>query len=584
MRDNSALNTSIKNFGFFLRSYLAPYKPQLALMAAGLAATTLMTLAGPALLRDFIDGVVAQQAPDRLVQLAFLFFLARLGRTAGEALTGYVGEGMAWSATNQVRQDLLRHALTLDMDFFNENPPGTMLERTDGDSNQLAYFLSQFSLRFLRSVLLLVGIVIYMAVEDWRVCLIMLGFIAVIAIVITKLRTFGVPYNEKLREAAGRLYGFVEERLSNLEDIKALGGVTRSLRQMEALIEEQVRRGRAAYSLGNLVWPSTLTVTGIGSGIMLAWGGHTFLSGGLTLGTMYLLYAYINLMLWPMEDLSHQMEELQKAGGSIVRIEDLMSRHSRLQYGSGTSLGTPPAGIRFEQVNFHYEDDEIPALRDVSFDVQPGRSLGIAGRTGSGKTTIGRLLARMYDPDAGQVLLNGRNLKELDRETLRRKVGVVTQTVQFFSGSLRENLRLFDEGFTDEDLKSALRKLDLLPWLDSLPDGLDTHMAGSSLDMSTGEAQRLALTRIFLKDPEVVVLDEAVASLDPATEAETESALQGLMAGRTGIVIAHKMRSLENVDEVLILEDGRVQEHGRRAELLARPDSRLNQLVALGEE
>jgi len=578
------LKASLSNFQAYLFTYLAPYKGQVLLMGAGLTLHTALSLYGPRLLRDFIDGVVGNAAASTLAGLAVLYLIVRLGRLVGEGLTAYLGENIAWAATNNLRVDLLRHVVTLDMDFFNTHPPGTMLERTDGDANQLAKFFSQFALRFLRSILLVAGIAVVMTLEDWRVGLVILGFISVMAALVIKLRTFGVPFNERLREAAGKLYGLVEERLTNMEDIKALGGVTYSLRQMEQYVQQQIRHGRLAYSLGGLVWPCTLFTTGLGSGVMLAWGGYLFLHGQMTIGTVYLMYAYMNLMLWPIEDLSHQMEELQKAGGSLVRIEELRQEKTTLRYGTTTDLGATPVGVGFQNVFFRYADDSEAVLKNIDFEIAPGHVLGIAGRTGSGKTTIGRLLARMYDPDRGRILLNGRNLRDFDQETLRRKVGVVTQNVQFFSGTLRDNLRLFDDHYTDRQLEDALGELHLRPWLEAQPQQLDTVMSSSSLDLSTGEAQRLALARIFLRDPEVVILDEAVASLDPATEEEVEAALQKLLRGRTGIVIAHKMKSIAKVDEVLILDQGEMLEYGARRELLARPQSQLNHLIAQGEE
>ncbi len=545
---------------------------------------TILSIYGPQLLRDFIDGVANNASTKVLAVIAVLYLVVHLGRIAGEGLTTYLGENVAWAATNNIRVDLLVHAITLDMEFFNSHPPGTMLERTDGDANQLAKFFSQFSLRFLRSILLVVGIAIVMAFEDWRVCLVILTFIGAMAILIIKLRTFGVPYNERLREVAGKLYGLVEERLTNMEDIKALGGVTYSLRQMEAYIGQQVRLGRLAYSLGGLVWPCTLFLTGVGAGFMLAWGGYLFLNGQMTIGTVYLMYAYMNLMIWPIEELSHEMEELQKAGGSLVRIDGLRREKTSLRYGTKTEFGDHPVKVSFQNVHFRYQHDSDVVLKNVNFELAPGHTLGIAGRTGSGKTTIGRLLARMYDPDKGQVLLNGQNLQEFDQDALRRKVGVVSQSVQFFSGTLRDNLCLFDRCYTDQQIENALRELNLIPWLEKMPQGLNMAMSSSSLDLSTGEAQRLALARVFLRNPEVVILDEAVASLDPATEVEVEISLQKLLQGRTGVVIAHKMKSLEKVDEVLILEKGEVLEYGARSYLLSQPQSVLNNLIAQGGE
>ena len=500
------------------------------------------------------EGVTAST----LARPAGIYFFVRLGRLLGEGLTAFVGENVAWSRTNRVRSDLLLHVINLDIEFFNSHPQGVLLERTNGDSNQLAYFFSQFSLRFLRSALLLTGITLLVALEDWRVCLVVLGFVGTLAHLIFRLRTFSVPHNEKLREAASQLYGFIEEKLAALEDIEALGGITYSLRQMEELLGKLVCHGRLSFSLGNLVWPTSTFITGLVAGVILAWGGYLFLDGQMTLGTVYLLYAYMNLLLWPVEDLSHRMEELQKAGGSLVRIEELMQKESSIKYGLISEVGGSSEGIRFRKVSFSYADNATAALKDIDFTIGSGRILGVAGRTGSGKTTIGRLVSRMYDPSQGQILLNGHEIRSLSHEVLRRIVGVVTQKLQFLSGTLRNNLCLFDDSYTDQRIEGALDQLHLLNWLASQPQGLDTVISSSSLDLSTGEVQRLALARIFIQDPEFVILDEAVSSLDPATEKEVEVSLLKLLQGRTGIVIAHRMRSIQKADELLILERGEI--------------------------
>ncbi len=243
-----------------------------------------------------------------------------------------------------------------------------------------------------------------------------------------------------------------------------------------------------------------------------------------------------------------------------------------------------PVQLEFQDVSFQYADEETPALEQVSFTVAPGRILGILGRTGSGKTTIMRLITRLYDPDCGVVRLNGIPVSEFQLQFLRTKIGVVTQEVQFFRGTLRQNLCMFDERINDDRVMEVIDRLNLQDWLPSMPEGLNTLVSSSRLSLSAGEAQRLALARVFLHQPEIVILDEAAARLDPATEMEVDQVLQQLLADRTGIVIAHRLQSIEKADDVLILEQGRTLEFGVRSALLAEPSSQLNQLIALGLE
>ena len=568
----------------FLTRYLAHCRGQVALLGSMLLVHTVASVYAPQLLRGFIDGVVAGSTAERLAAVATLFLAVAAGRQFSRGLTAYFSESVAWSATNRLRSDLLRHTLGLDLSFVNRHAPGVMLERIDGDSNQLATFFSQLSLRLLRGVLLLAGILVALLVEDWRLCLAVLGFVAAATFILVKLRSLGVPYHDCLREAAADLHGFVEERLAGIEDLKALGGLVHALRRMTSLVAVQVRRARVAYSLGTLVWPMVNVVMGIGTGLMLAWGGVLALRGEMTIGTVYLLFSYLNLMFWPFEDLAHQMEELQKAGGSLVRIQRLFDTRGSLPDGTRRTLPPHSASIAFEHVSFRYPDQEAAeeVLRELSFRIEAGRSLGILGRSGSGKTTVTRLLARLYDPSAGRVTLNGVDLREYRLPALRSRISVITQEVQFFRGSIRDNLRLFDPAIDDRRLEAAFDRLGLLPWLARQPAGLDTVVSSGQLALSAGEAQRLALARAFLRDPAIVVLDEAAARLDPVTEGEVEHALEALLQGRTGVVIAHRLRSVEKVDDILILERGSLVEHGPRQALLDDPGSRLNALLAVG--
>ena len=213
--------------------------------------------------------------------------------------------------------------------------------------------------------------------------------------------------------------------------------------------------------------------------------------------------------------------------------------------------------------------------------IAPGRTLGILGRTGSGKTTIMRLLARLYDPQAGRITVDGIDLREFQLRELRSRIAVVTQEVQFFGATIRDNLALFDAAVDDRRIEDAIGRLHLLPWLAAQPDGLNTVLTSAQLALSAGEAQRLALVRVLLRDPDIVILDEAAARLDPVSEQDVEEALAELLVGRTGVVIAHRPRSVEKVDDILILEDGRMVEHGPRQTLLADPGSRLHGLLTL---
>lgn len=254
-----------------------------------------------------------------------------------------------------------------------------------------------------------------------------------------------------------------------------------------------------------------------------------------------------------------------------------------------TILPSGPLSVSMREVDFAYsEDDESGngqrVLHGVSIDLEPGRVLGVLGRTGSGKTTLARLLTRLYDPERGSISLGGVVMPEADVANLRQRVGMVTQDVQLFRAAVRDNLTFFDRGIDDDQLWEALRNLGIAEWVEGLPAGLDTMLDAGGGGLSAGEAQLLAFTRVFLDDAGLVVLDEASSRLDPATERLVEEAVERLLEGRTGVIIAHRLETVNRADDILILDGGRIVEFGPRTALARDPSSRFSQLLATGLE
>jgi ABC-type multidrug transport system fused ATPase/permease subunit len=264
-----------------------------------------------------------------------------------------------------------------------------------------------------------------------------------------------------------------------------------------------------------------------------------------------------------------------------------MSIKSKIRDNGTETIPSSPLQVEFRNVVFGYRNGD-PVLKGVSFELEAGKVLGLLGRTGSGKTTLTRLLFRLYDPTSGGIYLKANDdkepvaLTEISIEALRQGVGLVTQDVQLFRATVRDNLTLFDQSISDERILKVIRELELSDWLDRMPQGLDTELASEGTNLSAGEAQLLAFTRIFLKDPGLVVLDEASSRLDPATEHLIERAVDKLLQNRTGIIIAHRLGTVERADAIVILESGQLVEYGPRLELIANPSSRFSALLRTG--
>jgi ATP-binding cassette subfamily B protein len=308
----------------------------------------------------------------------------------------------------------------------------------------------------------------------------------------------------------------------------------------------------------------------------------------MTIGSVYLVFHYVQMSQDPMEHIRQQMEDFQKAGAGIARVEDLLARRSAVADTGATLLPDGPLEVRFDGVTFSYNDeegdDERPVLDGLDFTLPAGRVLGVLGRSGSGKSTLARMLTRLYDPQGGAIRLNGTSLVDVPVADLRHRVAMVTQDVQLFGASIRDNLTFFDQSVDDRRLLEVIEELGLTPWLESLGDGLDSRLEASGSGLSAGQAQLLAFTRIFLRNPGLVILDEASSRLDPATEELIEIAVDRLLENRTGIIIAHRLATIERADDILILEDGHIIETGDRVALAADPDSRLSHLLTTGLE
>jgi ATP-binding cassette subfamily B protein len=303
----------------------------------------------------------------------------------------------------------------------------------------------------------------------------------------------------------------------------------------------------------------------------------------MTIGTVYMIFYYTELMAKPIERIRTQIEDLQKADASIARIQELLATKSAIPEGTGAALPNGPLSVRFDRVTFGYEDTAT-TLGGIDFELGKSRSLGVLGRTGSGKTTLARLLLRFYDPRAGGIYLGGVDIRNPYVRDVRQRVGMVTQQIEIFQGTVRDNLTFFDDTIADDRILEVLEELGLGGWYRSLPGGLDEMLESSGGGLSAGEAQLLAFARVFLSDPGLVILDEASSRLDPVTEQKIEAAVSKLLHNRTCIIIAHRLATIQRVDDILVLEQGRIVEHGDRQTLARDSGSRFSRMMATGME
>jgi len=564
-----------------LATHIRPQRARFALLVLLILGSTALQIINPQIVRRFIDATQSDVGSSVLLNAALAFIaLAVLEQAIGVVAT-YVGADVAWTATNALRVALVRHCLNLDMGFHNDTPPGELIERVDGDVAQLGTFFSEFGVRLTSNVLLLGGILAVLAVEDLRLGAVFAALAVVMLFALSRVRGLAIEDRKAYRQAQADLFGYVEEQLAGTEDIRAAGAVDyviRGLYQKQYAVLQHDRRASVKNWLidavsGGLL--TTITVAGVLSGYYL----HA--DGAISIGTVYLIVHYLGLLVRPIRELTRHLQSFQTIGASVERLVELRNQNPRVRDGPGVLIPTGPASLGFDSVAFSYSQDE-PVLKDISFELEPGRVLGLLGRTGSGKTTLARLVFRLYDPTVGQITLNGVDIRRPYLHALRRRVAMVTQDVQLFQATVRDNLTLFDRSIPDDRIEDAIQRLELSDWYAALPDGLDTELETGGRGLSAGEAQLLAFTRVFLRDPGLVILDEASSRLDPATERHIERAIDVLLRDRTAIIIAHRLATVHRADEVMILECGGVLEHGDRRRLAADPESRIHRLLQTG--
>lgn len=563
-----------------LKRYLQPQWQWVAALTLTLLSYITLQLINPQILGYFIDALASGATPDQLIRAGILFMGVALLTQGLMVLVVYLSETVAWTATNALRADLVDHCLKLDLSFHKSRTPGEWLERIDGDVTILSRFFSQFVIYLLGNGLLLLGILGMLWRENPWAGLGLSLFSGMALGILVQLRQVGVGAWVAYRQISAEFFGFIGENIAALEDLKANGVTQYVIQKFYLYLRRWIRIWQQARFSSTLLWASSVGLFTLANAIALAIGAYLWSEQTATIGSIYLIVHYTNLLVEPMERIREELEHFQEAEASITRIQELLQLQSRLHQGGLHPLGSGALSVQFAGVWFRYPDSKQGewALQGISFWLPPGQVLGLLGRTGSGKSSLSRLLMRLYDPQLGTIRLGGIPLPQTPLSELSQHLSLVSQDVQLFQTTIRHNLSLFNPHIQDDQILAVLDLLGLSDWLHTFPLGLDTPLGSQTSSLSAGQAQLLAFARAFLKNPGIVILDEASSRLDPATETRIERATQQLLQARTGIIIAHRLQTVERADQILILEQGQIQEYGSRAALSQDPGSRYAQL------
>ena len=575
----------------FVASLIRPHRTAFAGYGAILAVATALPIAGSLLIARFVDLVVDGADVASVAPYGLGYAGLGLASSGVGVLVTWRSNVLAWRITNGLRHELAGHVLHADLAFHRDRTPGELLTRCDADVTSLTTFLASVVARLVGIALLAVVSTVVLAVAEPRLAPVLVVGYTILGWTMWRVRDTSTRAVLTERTIDAEMNSVTEQYLAGSEDVAALGAGAHGLRRFSEPAARLVDAAGERVRYEMRVQGSIKSVMALCLVAVLAVGAAALARGWTDVAGVILAFQLVRIVRDPVEHLTWRLQEAQGVAGAARRIVDLLEERRRVVSGD-QHLPAGPLDLRFERTGLVYDDalEGETALADFSLTIAPGRVVGLVGRSGSGKTTLARLVLRLVAPTSGRVLIGGVDVAGLDDAAFRERIGAIPQDVQLFPGSVRDNVTMFAE-VADDEVVDALRGAGLGHWFAELPAGLDTRLAsdGRSDDaeqagLSAGEAQLLAIARALLRRPDLVVLDEATSRVDPATQAAISEALGHLVAGRTGVIIAHRLETLDVCDDIAVLADGDLVEFGPRHELAADPTSRYARLRAVGAD
>ncbi len=586
--DEQQINAFDTEIFFRLISYLAPYKWWIILAAAALVVSTLAAQAGPYILGEAIDRFIDSTGPaaeldmaDRLSGLD-IYSIVFAGALMIAWLSGYVETyAMSWAGQNAIydlRQDLYEHIQTLSLKWFDERPDGKIMSRVTNDVQTLNDLLAQGLLRVISDVARIGIIVTIMVSMNARLAIATFISIPFLAAVTFVYRPKILRAHRQVRRRVAQINANLAESINGIRVTKSF---TREEENFEDFDEDNYNNFEAtveAEKLKSIFHPSIMVVGSLGVAIVLYYGGSIIMNETIsgvqdtTLGpgTLVAFLAYVQRFNMPLRELANIYGEMQSAMASCEKIFGVMDTEPEIvDKPDAVQLPTIEGHVHYDGISFAYEEDE-PVLEDINLEVQPGHRIAFVGHTGAGKTTMINLLCRFYDPQQGSVKIDGYDLRNITTDSLREQMGIVLQDTFLFRGTVRENITYGNMGASDEEIEAAAKAVNAHQFIMDLPDGYETQLEERGGNLSIGQRQLISFARALLRDPRILILDEATSSVDAYTELLIQDALETLLQGRTSFIIAHRLSTIRNADQIIVLEGGRIVERGTHDELIKK--------------
>ncbi len=553
-----------------LLTYLRPYKMHIAVSVFLLLGVAGLRLVGPYLTKTAIDVHIVSGDVDGLHVVGSLYILTLLLILLCRFLQIYLTNMAGQRVMFDVRMAVYRHMKKLSLSYYDRNPVGKLITRVTNDIEALNEMFSSGVVNIFGDVFTLVGIMIAMMLLDWKLALITL---LVLPVLLWAAMIFRMKVRDAFREVRKWVAGInasLQESITGMSVVQLFNREDKNFEEFE----ETNRGHQDAYihtiRYYAIFFPAVEIISAVAIGLIIWYGGGEVVQNALSLGVLIAFIQYVQLFFNPIYNLSEQYNTMQAAMAAAERLFALLDQKPEIEdLPEPREIDTLKGKIEFQNVWFAYKDEEW-VLRDVSFTVAPGQRTAFVGATGAGKTTIISLICRFYDVQRGRILMDEVDIREMRQKDLRRHIGLVLQDVFLFSGTISENVRLWNEEISDDRIVEAAGHVNASSFIEKIPDGYDYTLSERGSTLSVGQRQLLSFARTLAYDPAILVLDEATSNIDTETELLIQDALEKLMTGRTSILIAHRLSTIQNSDQIVVLHKGQIQEIGTHQELISQ--------------
>ena len=553
-----------------LAGYLLKYKLQLVMVVASIVVASILQLLGPYLIGVTIDQYILKGDVAGLTRMSLILLGIYIGSWAMQAIQGWIMVTISQRALRQIRKDLFEHMQTLSLSFFDKRSQGDLMSRLTNDVDAINQALTMNITQIVSSVLGLFGILIAMfSLNLWLALgnLTVVPFMLLVTLVIGRRTMSGF---RGLQYSMGRLNGRMEEIISGERVVQAFSRQDVILADFDKDNEAYRQAATKAMSWGFIIMPLVSVMSYIGIAVVSGIGGWLVVTGAITIGLVVTFINYARNFVQPLRQLADLYNSMQTALAGAERVFEIIDTKPEINdKPDAKPLKEINGDVVFDHVDFSY-DGKTPILKDVSFHAKPGEIVALVGPTGAGKTTMVNILSRFYDIQGGSIIIDGADIRDVTRESLRRQIGTVLQDNFLFADTVLENVRYGNLEATDEDCAAAAKLANADQFLSRLPDGYKTKLTERGSNLSQGQRQLLAIARAVVADPKILILDEATSNVDTRTEIRIQEALLRLMEGRTSFVIAHRLSTIRNANQVLVINNGQIIEHGTHESLLGQ--------------